>query len=129
MAAIESLKIITFNVNGQGNHCKQKDVFDYLRKSKFDIILIQESHWKSDSENFIRSCWGYNCFLAGNSTNKGGAAILLNNTFEYKVHQYVKSDDDNYIILDIDLCNERVTLANVYGPSDRDDSLFFEKFF
>ena len=29
----------------------------------------------------------------------------------------------------MDLCNKRLSLINVYGPSDRDDILFFEQFF
>ena len=129
MENLSSLKIITFNANGLGNHVKRKDVFDYLRKSKYDIILLQETHWKSCSENFIRSCWGYNCFVNGKDTNKGGVAILFNNTFEYKIHNCIKSENGNYIILDMDLCNHHLSLINVYGPSNRDDVVFFEDFF
>ena len=123
------MKIVTFNANGLGNHTKRKDVFDYLRNSKFDVIFLQETHWKSCSENFIRSCWGYNCFVNGKSTNKGGVAILFNNTFEYKIHNCIKSENGNFIVLDMDLCNKRLSLVNVYGPSDRDDNIFFEEFF
>ena len=129
MDSIASLKIVTFNVNGLANHTKRKDVFDYLRKCKYDVILLQETHWKSSSENFIRSGWGYNCYLAGNHTNKGGVAILFNNTFDYKVHNCVKGNDGNYIILDMDLCNQHISLVNVYGPSDKDDNTFFENIF
>ena len=91
--------------------------------------MLQETHWKSNSENFIRSGWGYNCFVAGNDTNKGGVAILFNNTFEYKMHNCIKSDNGNYIILDIELCNQRLSLVNVYGPSCNDENVFFEQFF
>ena len=76
------LQICSFNCNGLSNHKKRKDVFDYLRKQKCNLYLLQETHWKSDNENFIRSCWGYNCFVAGKDTNKNGVAILLTNTFE-----------------------------------------------
>ena len=123
--ANSSLKIISFNANGLGNHEKRKDVFDYLRNKKFDIILLQETHFKSSSENFIKSCWGYDSYVVGETTNKGGVAILLNNTFEFKVYNCVKGIDTNFIILDIEIDGKRISLANIYGPSDRDNVDFF----
>ena len=124
-----SVRICTFNCNGLGNYSKRKDVFDYLRKQKYDIYLLQETHWKSKSENFIRSCWGYNCFVAGEDTNKKGVGILMNNTFEYKIHNVIKDPAGSYIILDMDISDERYTLVNVYGPSDGDRSEFFTDLF
>ena len=123
------LNIVTFNANGLGNHEKRKDVFEYLRNKRYDIILLQETHFVSTSENFIRSCWGYDCFVVGEHTNKGGVAILINNTFEYKILNCVKSNNNCYIILDIELCGKRISLVNVYGPSDRDNLDFFDTLF
>ena len=91
--------------------------------------MLQETHFKSSSENFIRSCWGYECFVAGNDTNKGGVTILFNNTFEFKLHNCIRGNENCYIILDIELCDKRISLVNVYGPSDRDNANFFENLF
>lgn len=123
--ATNSFQICTFNCNGLGDHKKRKDVFDYLRKQKCNLYLLQETHWKADNENFIRSCWGYNCFVAGNETNKNGVAILLTNTFEYKVYNVNKDPAGCYVLLDIEFFGKRVTLANIYGPSDGDKPDFF----
>ena len=120
-----SFNICTFNCNGLGNFGKRKDVFDYLRKLKHDIYFLQETHWKAESENFIRSCWGYNCFVTGNSTNKNGVAILFNNSFEYKIFNTVKDPVGCYLILDIEILGERFVLANIYGPSSGDRPDFF----
>ena len=78
---ISSLKIASFNVNGAGKYDKQKDVLDFLRKQQFDIIMLQETHWKTESENYIRTMWGYNCHVCGVSSAKNGVAILLNNRY------------------------------------------------
>ena len=119
---------ITFNVNGASHHEKQKDIFDYLRKKKFDIMFLQEMHCKDEAENIIRSRWGYNCFICGKSNSKKGVAILFNNTFTYKLHKIVKDENDgSFLVLDITIFNERYTLVNVYGPSDKDDPDFFVK--
>ena len=122
-------RIASFNANGLGNHIKRKDVFDYLRCKSFDIILLQETHLKYSSENFVRSCWGYECLIAGNDSNKGGVAILFNNTFDYKIHNCIRGNENCHLILDIELCGKRLTLVNVYGPSDRDNADFFNALF
>ena len=120
----------TFNINGASTHEKKKDVFDYIRKKHFDIIFLQETHCKSETENLVRAIWGYNCFVCGNSTAKKGVAILFNNTFTYKIHNIIKDDvDGSYIIMDISIFEERFTLANIYGPSDKDSPDFFTKVF
>ena len=129
MATLASLKIASFNANGLGNNSKRKDVFDYLRKQDLDIVLLQETHFKSEQENFIRSNWGYECFISGNSSNQGGVAILFNNTFEFKLHSQYKSDNGNFIVLDLEILNKRLSLVNLYGPSNNDSPTFFESVF
>ena len=125
-----NLKIASFNMNGAGRYEKQKDVFDFLRKKKFDIIMLQETHWKTESENYVRSLWGYNCIVCGTSTAKNGVAFLLNNTFDYKIHNIVRDQlNGTFLILDITIFDMRYTLTNVYGPSDRDNPEFFIKLF
>ena len=120
----------TFNVNGASKHEKQKDIFDFIRRKKFDIIFLQEMHCKTEAENLVRSVWGYNCFVCGKSTAKKGVTILFNNTFPYKIHRIVKDDDDGcFLILDISIFEDRYTLANIYGPSDKDSPEFFTKVF
>lgn len=123
---METLKILSFNANGLGDYRKRKDVLDYLRNLKADLIFLQEVHVKSASENMFRSMWGFECFVNGKDSNSKGVAILLNNTFEYKVHEIIKDDNGTYILLDMNLLGKRMTLVNVYGPSGTDSPHFFE---
>ena len=48
--------------------------------------------------------------------------------FEYKVHNIRKDNLGNYIIVDITIEGERMTLANIYGPNT-DNDIFFIKLF
>ena len=124
------LTFATLNVNGASTHEKQKDIFDFLRRKNLDLIFLQETHWKSESENIIRSIWGYNCFVSGNSNQRKGVAILFKNSFTYKLHKVIKDEENgSFLILDITIFDERYTLANVYGPSERDDPDFFSNLF
>ena len=36
--------IITMNVRGIGNNIKRKNLFEWYKNNKFDIILMQEVH-------------------------------------------------------------------------------------
>lgn len=124
---IKGFKICTFNCNGILESRKRKDVFDFIRNLNCNIYFLQETHLVTKSENFIRSCWGYNVWLSGAATNKNGVGILFNNNFEYKLHKVVKDSDGCFIIMDIEFLNKRFTMINVYGPSSGDNPDFFEK--
>ena len=82
--ASNPVKICTLNTNGLGQFKKRKDVFDYLRQQNACIYLLQETHLVTGDETFIRSQWGFDCIVNGDSTNSKGVAILFNSNFEYK---------------------------------------------
>ena len=124
------LTFATFNVNGASKQEKQKDIFDFLRRKQLDIIFLQETHCKSETENIVRSLWGYNCFVCGSSSSSKGVIILFKNSFNYKVHKVIKDEmTGSFLILDITIFDERYTLVNIYGPSDKDYPNFFSDVF
>ena len=44
MSKGETFIMLTLNCKGINDHRKRKDVFDYLRQQKADIIFLQETH-------------------------------------------------------------------------------------
>ena len=126
---VDELIISTLNVNGLGDTDKRRDVFCSLRELKHDIFLLQETHIKQTDENYVRAVWGYDLWIAGSSTNKNGVAILFNSTFEYKVHSVTKDPNGCFIIMDVDLQGNRVTLTNIYGPSAGDNPTAIDNVF
>lgn len=123
---MEGLRIVSFNVNGLSDFVKRKDVFNYLRTQNAHMFLLQETHLKTQQQNYIRSMWGYECILSGKSSNSKGVAVLFNNNFEYKLHKIVRDTEGCYIIIDIEMLGKRFTLVNIYGPSGYDSPGFFE---
>ena len=123
------IKILSFNVNGLGDTRKRTDVLDHLKSKNANIIMLQETHWKTEFENKIRREWGFDCLVNGNSTNRNGVAILLCNNFEFKIHNIIRGNNGSYLILDISFLKKRLTLVNVYGPSGTDSPTFFETMF
>ena len=121
------LKIISFNTNGMGNYHKRKDVFDFLRGKNAHIVMLQETHLKTEDENLVRSMWGSECIINGTTSNSNGVGIFFNSNFQYKIHRLSRDLEGKYIILDIEMFNKRHTIINLYGPSDRDNPFFFDE--
>ena len=78
-------------------------------------------------ENVVRSQWGFECIVAGQDSGSNGVAVLFKNNFEYKVHSVVKDDEDRYILIDIEMLNKLMTIANIYAPSSGDHPEYLEK--
>ena len=101
--------------------------FSANMKQSGNIFLLQETHWKTGAENVIRSQWGFECIVAGPDCASKGVAVLFENNFEYKIHNILKDDEGRYILIDIEMLNKRLTLANLYAPSSGDHPEFFDK--
>ena len=65
-------------------------------------------------ENVVRSRWGFECIVAGQDSGSKGVAVLFKNNSEYKVHSVVKNDEGRYILIDTEMLNKRITIANNY---------------
>ena len=73
----------------------------------------------------MRSQWGCECVVAGHDFGSKAVAILFKNNFEYKIHDIFKDDEGRYILIDIEMLDKRITLANVYARSSGDHQEFF----
>lgn len=125
---MSSIKIVSYNCQGLNNNGKRIDVFQHLKEQKCDIYCLIDTHFTPEDEKFISLQWGLNCIFNSYSSNSRGIAILFNNTFEYKIHQQVKDAHGNYLLADISVQNNRITLASVYGPNN-DNPQFFKSLY
>ena len=68
---------------------------------------------------------GYECIFSSGSSNSRGVAILFSKGMEFQVHKHCSDTNWNYIIADISVEKNRLTLINLYGPN-KDNPEFFE---
>ena len=52
--------------------------------------MLQDAHFVTKEENYIKTQWGYDCYFSNFSSNSRGVAILFNDNFEYEVHEVEK---------------------------------------
>ena len=123
------LDMISANIRGLRQHFKRRDIFEYIKNLKADIICLQETHLIQKDLNMLRKEWNVDYFIAGNSTNSRGVMIMLNNTFEYKVNQCIKDPEGRYLIIELSITNLiNVLIINLYAPN-RDDPVWFSTLF
>ena len=123
---MEGIKIISANCQGLGDKNKRKDVFSYLRSKNYNIFCLQDTHFTPEIANIIRAEWGFDCYFNSLNSNSRGVAIFFNNNFEYKVIREKREFDGNFLALDLEIENNRITLITIYGPNT-DSPMFYDK--
>lgn len=121
----EKLTIASMNVQGLGDKHKRKDVLNYLKAKKYNIYFLQDTHFTDKEYKFIRSQWGYECFLNNFNSQSRGVAILLNNNFDFKLDNIEKNDNGNLLIVHCEIYSKKFSLFCIYGPN-KDEPLFYE---
>ena len=92
-------KLISLNVRGISNFKKRKMIFTWCRKKKPDIIFLQETHSKKDTEMYWKNEGGSEIILAHGSSNSCGVAILVNKGVDCTIHSKILDPSGRYIML------------------------------
>ena len=71
----ECIHIYSQNCRGLNSVEKRRDLFQYVRKKKFDIICLQDVHIEAKMENFVKNEWGYHLYLSPFRGNQRGAMV------------------------------------------------------
>ena len=67
------------HTNGLGEFKKRRDAFGFLCKQSANVLLLQETHWKTEVENGVRSQWGFDCIVAEPDCGSQRVAVLFKN--------------------------------------------------
>ena len=115
-----NLHIMSCNVQGMQTAKKKFDVFDYMKSKIFDIYCLQDTHFTNGNETQIIDQWSNsNSIFSHFKSNARGVAILFNKSLDYKIDQKIIDNNGNFIIVDLNIYNQRLTIINLYGPKCR----------
>ena len=118
--------IQSMNCRGLADVEKRNDVLHYLKKKKYSIYCLQESHFSEEIHSLITSKWGYKTDFNSSTSSKKGLAILINNNFEFTFVKLVTDDKGVFMLLQLKINNQTFTLVNLHN-SNKGDPDFYDR--
>ena len=89
-------------------------------------MLLQETHTLVYQEAIWKTQWGGESVWFSHGTNNSrGVAIVIANHCKHEIHQVINHVNGRYIIMNVTLGEQRLTLANIYGPNE-DKNIFLQ---
>ena len=125
----DDIDIFSANIRGLRQQFKRRDIFDYIKNLKSDIICLQETHLIQKDLTMLSKEWNLDYYIAGSSTNSRGVMVMINNTFEHTVKQCIKDPEGRFLILELSITNSiNVFIINLFAPN-KDDPDWFSTLF
>ena len=84
--------VVTMNVNGLNDSVKRREVFTYCKKMKYNVILMQETHFVESSLNIIEAERGGHIVSSCGDSKSRGAAVLFNRTCNAEIQKCTTCD-------------------------------------
>ena len=122
---MSAVVIGSINFRGLSNNVKRCDIFNKCR-DMYDISILVDTHSTKQGEKQWQHEWGYISRFSSHSSASRGVAVLFKNSFEFHINQEIIDECGNFIILDINIQDYRMTLVAIYGPNE-DNPDFFKK--
>lgn len=121
-----SLKILSANCQGLGGINKRRDVLNDLKRKKFDVFCLQDTHFTFQRQQNVKTIWRGKCFFSSFSSKSRGVAILFNENFVGTVSREKKDCGGNYLMLELTIRGKNFLLCSLYGPN-KDTPAFYEE--
>ena len=114
-----NFKLVSLNVRGINNFHKRRTIkfFNWCRKRKADVIFLQETHSKEESETQWKNEWGGKCFYSHGSPNFCGVMVLIKNKFNCTIQNTLSDPSGRFIILKVTIEDKVYVLINIYAPN------------
>lgn len=125
----DRVKYISLNVRGISNFRKRRSIFHWCRSQNANLIFLQETHSTVEQESQWKKEWGVNkMFFAHGSHNSRGVAILIKKGTDIQVKQSVIDPLGRFVILEAEVGDKKLVIANIYAPNnDRESVKFFRQ--
>ena len=102
-------------------------IFSWCCKKSADIIFLQETHSKKETERQWKREWGFEIMLSHGSCNSRGVAILLKRGVDFSIQSKILDPLGHFIIVKARITDTTYVLINIYGPNkDKEISKFFK---
>ena len=119
------VKICSLNVRGLRNALKRRCIFNWIRQSEFNLILLQETHSTPEIERFWCHEWGFKIEFSHGSSASAGVCILFKPSAAYEILSVDKDSNGRLLLILLKINETLFTVVNIYGPNKDEDSFFY----
>ena len=118
--------LASFNTQGLRSQDRLKTAFNFFLRNRFDIILLQETHWTADMEMLINREWSGNIFYSHGTNTARGVAILVSSRLNASILEKKGDNEGRIINVTIEIDDHSINIINIYAPStDTERQTFF----
>ena len=117
--------LISLNTRGLNNNKKRISIFRWLKKEHCDIAFLQETYSGADNELEWQDDWGGTCLFAHGGKHSRGVLIALRKGLDYKVVSKKQDYKGRFLIYELEICDERLFLINLYAPNKEKEQCDF----
>ena len=122
---LDTCNLMSLSVRGINNFRKQRMIFTWCQKQKADLIFLQETHSKKDSERQWKNEWGGDMIMSHGSSNLCRVAILFKQGFDCTFLSKFEDPLGRYLILKAEIKDKLYVLINIYAPNKDKDIITF----
>ena len=118
--------IVTLNVRGLNNSKKRKQIFQWLKDNRADIVFLQETFITEKLFPYVNSSWKGECYhTPTDSTHSRGVSILIRDKLQFEYIDKVISNDGRKLLINAKLNGKEICLVNVYAPNAESKRKYF----
>ena len=121
-----ALTLLSLNVRGLNDLSKRRKTYHALRRTRADILLLQETHSSHSSQRFWRSMWGAKMLSSHGSPASCGVSILFRRHLKVEILDVFRDLRGRLLIAKCKIGSETFVIANVYAPNNDDPDFFVE---
>ena len=121
MESCDNIKIISLNVNGLAENRKRIAMWNQLKKSQADIILLQETHSTLERQKKWQDEMNFKMFFNNGASNARGVMVLINEKYTEKIVKHYSDNNGRIQIFDITYNSNVLTIVNLYMPTRNDE--------
>ena len=118
----------TLNVKGLNNQNKRRQIFQYCRLKKFDVIFLQETFITKNIIKIVEKDWnGISIHALTDSSHSRGVSILFKKSINPEILTTHHSSDGRLLFVNVKIKNEHFSLLNMYAPNNPSERKHFFK--
>ena len=121
-----AFNLISINSQGLRSFNRRQNVFNLIKKHKYDVIFLQETHWTAELQTDILREWEGKILFNNFDSTARGTAILFHPNFIFKHHNNSCDSQGRTQQSLIEHADRKFNLVNIYAPrTDTDRKNYF----